>query len=215
VFDGFVVPIQRYDFFRYLAVYDLGGFYFDTDLLLASSIEDLLPFGCVFPFEELSINTFLSNEYGMDWEIGNYGFGAMARHPFLEAVIRNCVRAHTDPEWMETTIKSIPRMFRSDLFVLATTGPGLLSRTLAEYPGARNEVKVLFPDDVCNRSTWHCFGSYGVHLQVGSWRKRKAFVHRILFKYWESARRRALLKESLKRGKTRSLVFKTPDTPYL
>jgi inositol phosphorylceramide mannosyltransferase catalytic subunit len=215
VFDGFVVPIQRYDFFRYLAVYDFGGFYFDTDLLLASSIEDLLPFACVFPFEELSINTYLSNEYGMDWEIGNYGFGAVAGHPFLEAIIRNCVRAHKEPEWMETTIKSIPRIFRSDLSVLATTGPGLLSRTLAEYPGASNEVKVLFPDDVCDRTSWHCFGSYGVHLQVGSWRKPKAFVHRILLKYWESARRRALLKESLKRGKTRSLVFKRPDAPYL
>src|SRR5712672_941293 len=48
VFDSFPASIQRYDFFRYLAVYRFGGFYFDTDVLLASSLEDLLEFGCVF-----------------------------------------------------------------------------------------------------------------------------------------------------------------------
>src|SRR5215831_21037072 len=55
VFDSFPVRIQRYDFFRYLAVYRFGGFYFDTDVLLASGLENLLEFSCVFPFEELSV----------------------------------------------------------------------------------------------------------------------------------------------------------------
>ena len=36
VFDGFRFPIQRYDFFRYLAVHRLGGFYFDLDVLLGT-----------------------------------------------------------------------------------------------------------------------------------------------------------------------------------
>src|SRR6266480_2435075 len=76
VFNSFTARIQRYDFFRYLAVYRFGGFYFDTDVLLASGLEDLLEFGCVFPFEHLSINRFLREEYGMDWEAGNYAFGA-------------------------------------------------------------------------------------------------------------------------------------------
>src|SRR5262245_9854401 len=66
VFDSFPVRIQRYDLFRYLAVYRFGGFYFDTDVLLASSLENLLQFGCVFPFEHLSISSFLCEEYGMD-----------------------------------------------------------------------------------------------------------------------------------------------------
>src|SRR5882757_7487404 len=59
VVDSFSVRIQRYDLFRYLAVYRLGGFYFDTDVLLASTLEDLLGFGCVFPFEHLGVNRFL------------------------------------------------------------------------------------------------------------------------------------------------------------
>ena len=35
VFRSFPRPIQRYDFFRYLAVYHFGGFYFDLDVFLA------------------------------------------------------------------------------------------------------------------------------------------------------------------------------------
>jgi inositol phosphorylceramide mannosyltransferase catalytic subunit len=213
--DSFTAPIQRYDLFRYLAVYRFGGFYFDTDVVLASPLEDLLGFGCVFPFEHLGINRFLYEEFGMDWEVGNYAFGAAAGHPFLEAIIKNCVRAQRHPEWADTMLKSIPRMFRSEEFVLATTGPGLVSRTLAEYPGADEQVKVLFPDDIFDRRSWYCFGSYGVHLQVGGWRKRERLVRRVLRRHWEAWTRKRLLRESLKRGSKRALEFKTASCPTL
>ena len=209
VFNSFSVRIQRYDLFRYLAVYHFGGFYFDTDVFLASGLEDLLEFSCVFPFEHLSIHSFLCEEYGMDWEVGNYAFGAAAGHPFLEAIIKNCVRAQQHPEWAEAMMKSIPRIFRSEYFVLNTTGPGLVSRTLAEYPDACDQVKVLFPEDVCDPNSWYRFGDYGVHLQVGTWRKREGLVRRVLHRHWESTTRKALLKESLKRGGKRSLEFKS------
>lgn len=208
VFDSFSLRIQRYDFFRYLAVYHFGGFYFDTDVFLACSLEDLLEFGCVFPFEHLTIYRFLREEYQMDWEIGNYAFGAAAGHPFLEAIIKNCVRGQQHPEWAEVMMKSIPRAFRGEFVVLATTGPGLVSRTLAEYPGASNQVKVLFPEDVRDPNSWFCFGAYGVHLQVGAWRKRRGLVPRVLQRIWESRARQGLWKESFKCGPKRSLQFK-------
>jgi hypothetical protein len=209
VFDSFSLRIQRYDFFRYLAIYRFGGFYFDTDVLLAYGLEDLLDFSCVFPFEHLSIHRFLCDKYGMDWEIGNYAFGSVAGHPFLEAIIKNCVRAQQNPEWAKAMLKSVPRMFRGDSLVLATTGPGLVSRTLAEHPAARDQVKVLFPEDVCDPNSWYCFGGYGVHLQVGRWRKREGLLRRVLRRRWELTTRKALLKESLKRGRKRSLEFKS------
>jgi hypothetical protein len=210
VFDRFSVRIQRYDFFRYLSVYHFGGFYFDTDVFLACTLENLLGLSCVFPFEQLSIHSFLCEEYGMDWEIGNYAFGAAAGHPFLEAIIKNVVRAQQHPEWPEAMLKSIPRMFRYKYFVLDTTGPGLVSRTLAEYSGARDQVEVLFPEDVCDPSNWHRFGNYGVHLQHGTWRKPDRLLYKILHRYWESTTRKALFDESLKRGGKRSLEFRDP-----
>jgi mannosyltransferase OCH1-like enzyme len=209
VFESFRFPIQRYDFFRYLAVYQFGGLYFDLDVFLASSLDGLLGFNCVFPFEELTMNTSLARDYGMDWEIGNYAFGAAAGHPFISAIIENCVRAQKDPEWAETVMRSIPRIFRDEYHVLYTTGPGLVSRTLAEFPDAASQVKVLFPEDVRDSTCWHRFGEFGVHFQDGSWRSRKGFVLRRLHLLWEAQTRKKLLQESLGRGKSRSLEFKT------
>ena len=207
LFESFSLPIQRYDFFRYLAVYRLGGFYFDTDVFLASSLDSLLDFSCVFPFEHLSLYDFLNETYGMDWEIGNYAFGASAGHPFLDAIIKNCIRAQERPQWAEPMLKSIPKMFRTEYYVLVTTGPGLVSRTLAEHPDAGHQVNVLFPDDICDPKSWYCFGNYGVHLQVGAWRKRKSLVPRVLHRYWEQSKRAALYKESVKRGRKRAIEF--------
>jgi len=212
VMDSFVNPIQRYDLFRYLAIYRLGGFYLDTDVLLASPLDDLLQFGCVFPFEHLGVNQFLVEEYGMDWEIGNYAFGAAPGHPFLHAIIKNCVRAQRQPEWAEAMLKSIPRMFRNERRVLTTTGPVLVSRTLAEYPNARHEVNVLFPEDVRDRNSWYCFGTHGVHLQVGAWRRREGLIRRVLHRTWETRRRNTLLKASFERGGKRALNFKASLT---
>lgn len=215
VFDSFPARIQRYDFFRYLAIYRLGGFYFDTDVFLATGLDDLLQFSCVFPFEHLSMHHFLWTNYQMDWEIGNYAFGAAPGHPFLEAIIANCVRAQQDPGWAKAMMRSIPRMFRREHFVLVTTGPALVSRTLAEFPGASDQVKVLFPEDVCDPNSWFRFGAYGVHLQVGTWRRRDGLVRRVLRRHWQSITRDAALKRGLKRGQKRSLEFKTGRNQFL
>ena len=67
-------------------------------------------------------------------------------------------------------MQGIPRLFRSEFQVLNTTGPGLVSRTLAENPELAKDITVLFPDDVCDERTWHQFGDFGVHAMEGSWR---------------------------------------------
>ena len=42
VYHSFRFPIQKYDFFRYLAVYRLGGFYLDLDVFLVKDLTPLL-----------------------------------------------------------------------------------------------------------------------------------------------------------------------------
>ena len=69
-FDSFRHPIQRIDFFRYLAVFRFGGFYLDLDVFLSEPLSPLLDQPCVFPFEELTLSRLLRRNYGMDWEIG-------------------------------------------------------------------------------------------------------------------------------------------------
>jgi hypothetical protein len=209
VFDSFQWPIQRYDFFRYLAIYRYGGFYFDLDVLLASRISELLEYSCVFPFEGLTLSSFLRNRYKMDWEIGNYAFGSVAGHPFLGAIIENCVRAQKDPSWVDPMMRGFPLLFRSEFLVLNTTGPGLISRTLAEDPDRAATVTVLFPDDVCDLRNWNRFGDLGVHLMNGSWRVEAGRLRRRVVQYWELWTLRRLLKESRKLGKMRVYVAKS------
>jgi hypothetical protein len=206
IFDSFRFPIQRYDFFRYLAVYRYGGFYLDLDIMLASGLSSLLDCGCVFPFEGLTLSTFLRSHHEMDWEIGNYAFGAAPGHPFLEAVIENCVRAQKEPSWVKPMMRGLPFLFRDEYLVLNTTGPGLLSRTLAENAELAQTVKVLFPDDVCDVRNSNRFGDLGVHLMDGSWRTSGSRTHRRLAQRWENWKMRGLLKQSLRLGKTRKKV---------
>jgi inositol phosphorylceramide mannosyltransferase catalytic subunit len=211
IFSGFQYRIQRFDFFRYLAVYTLGGFYFDLDVFLARSIGDLTNFSCVFPFEELTLNRYLRTQHGMDWEIGNYAFGAEAGSPFLRAVIDNCIRAQSTSGWVTPMMSGIPWFVRAGFEVLNTTGPGLLTRTLAENHDLGKSVKVLFPSDVCDDRTWHCFGNYGVHLMAASWRSKGNYMVRRLSLLWETRTRRRQLAESRKAGATRM----HPLSPFL
>jgi glycosyltransferase involved in cell wall biosynthesis len=203
VYDSFQFPIQRFDFFRYLAVYHYGGFYFDLDVLLSSGLSDLLDAACVFPFEGITLNHFLRNHFKMDWEIGNYAFGAAAGHPFLQAVIENCVKAQKDPEWLKPMMHGLPPLFRTEFLVLNTTGPGLISRTLAENTELAETVTVLFPPDVCDVRSWNCFGDLGIHLMDGTWRTKSSFLHRRVAQYWERWLQHRVLKKSKKLGPER------------
>jgi hypothetical protein len=205
-FDDFPRAIQRFDFFRYLAVYRMGGFYFDLDVLLHSPLDVLLSGGAVFTFEELTLHRYLRGRYGMDWDLGNFAFGAEPNHPYLGAIIENCVRAQKEPRWNMALLKGIPAPLRPEYTVLCTTGPGLVSRTFAENPGVRERVQVLFPGNVCDEATWHRFGDFGVHLMRGSWRGAGwSALRRKLAWRWESAVRRKLARESLRAGPVRNV----------
>src|SRR5260370_11671723 len=183
VFNAFQDPIQRYDFFRYLAIHRYGGFYFDLDVLLASDLSGLLEFGCVFPFEALTLSHFLRNHHKMDWEIGNYAFGAAPGHPFLEAIIDNCVRAQRDPNWVKPMMRGFPPLFTAEYVIFNTPCPGLIPRTLAANSHLPTTVTVLFPDDVCDTRNWNRFGDLGVHLMDVTWRTRRNLALRRLARY--------------------------------
>jgi hypothetical protein len=204
VFEGFRFPIQRYDFFRYLAVFRLGGFYFDLDVLLAHSVSMLCEHRCVFPFEGLTFSRLLRNQ-GMDWELGNFAFGAAPGDPFLAAVIDNCVRAQREPAWVRGMMPGVPALSRGAHEVLYSTGPGLLSRTMVENPHLASGVTVLFPEDVCDPQSWNRFGEFGVHLMEGSWRGRTSLIRRRLGQRIEAFQVRELVRQGKMRGRLRSV----------
>lgn len=205
-YQSFPFRIQRYDFFRYLAVYQFGGFYLDTDVFLVRSLTPLLESSCVFSFEELAVRPYFWKHFQMDWQVGNYAFAAEKGHPFLAAVVENCLRAKRDPNWAKPMMEGVPRIVKDDVYVLNTTGPGLVSRTLAENPHLAERMNVLFPADVTETSGWHQFGDYGIHHMGGSWRKQSNVVKRVLVRAWSHWALQRAVDGARGRGKTRSLA---------
>ena len=204
IYHSFRFPIQKYDFFRYLVVYRLGGFYLDLDVFLVKDLTPLLPFQCVFAFEELSGIQYLWRRFSLDWQVGNYAFGAAPGHPFLAAIIDNCLRAQSDPAWVTPMMTGIPRPFHKEFYVLNTTGPGLVSRTLAENPQLAESINILFPEDVRDPRSWHQFGDFGVHHMAGSWRGRQNILKQRLLRMWDEWTRRRILIHAKETGKTRN-----------
>ena len=195
VYENFKFPIQRYDFFRYLVVYRYGGFYFDLDVLLAECLSPLLELSCVFPFEAISTSRILRDKFRMDWQIGNYAFGAAPGHVFLEAIIDNCVRSQKDPNLIKQMMRGAPPFLNDEFYVINSTGPGIVSLTFAENPEIAASVAILFPDDISDVSTWNQFGTFGIHLMDGSWRRSKSYIHQKLVNLtWGRIQRRNVVR---------------------
>lgn len=216
-FDGFPYPIQRFDFFRYLAVYRLGGFYFDLDVFLAHRLDPLLDSESVFPFEELTMNEFLREKHHLDWQLGNYAFGAAPGDPFLGAVIKNCVRALKEPAWAAEMMFRIPAWMQMQYRIPMATGPGVLSRTFAENTELQSKVTILFPHDVRDLKAWHQFGDFGPHMMQGSWRPPYGVLRTRIMRFWETRKCRQLFEISGASGPARPGPWRSkfPENPTL
>jgi hypothetical protein len=92
-------------------------------------------------------------------------------------------------------MRGFPPLLRNEYLVLNTTGPGLITRTLAENVELGKSVTVLFPEDLSDMRTWNCFGHYGVHLGEGSWRTKGVFLRRGLVNCWELWKSKRFVKQ--------------------
>jgi mannosyltransferase OCH1-like enzyme len=168
--------VQRADLFRLLAVKELGGFYLDADLLLTRPLDPLRVHRCVFPLEwEMKAQERGKRFPGEaskgveSYMVGQYAFGAVAQHAFLQTVLTELVR-RTD---------SFAEEYCSDWAILHSTGPDVYTTCYyREKPRWEKEVTLLQgeagdePGDVIRvpKDRWHRFGPYGRHLLNGGWR---------------------------------------------
>ena len=174
--------VQKWDLFRFAAVYELGGFYFDMDVELLAPLDDLLGHAAVFPHEEFIYPSLCrkQQEWGR-WrprdcghefrQIGQYAFGAEPRNPFVKRVLDGMVA-----ELLGETGHAQGIRF-ADVFILSTTGPDYVSlvherATAEELDG----LPVLVPS---SKSTefpeqhgipHFRFGDYGIHHASATWR---------------------------------------------
>ena len=171
-------PIQRIDLFRYLAVYHYGGFYLDVDVLLVRPLELLAgtDIACAFPFERLvdaATHPTLVHHVGVHELLGQYFFGASARHPFIAAILRYVHRASAEPSWA-----MVPQPLEGDedddKTVHYTTGPAIVTRAFFEG-GFMRHVHVIYATShsLADPQGWGRAGPFGYHLHAGTWKRGK------------------------------------------
>jgi hypothetical protein len=159
------VVIQKIDFFRYIAVYHYGGFYFDIDMEALKPLDGLLEYHAVFPIDHnvqgdmCSIPRFA--EYCDKPFIGQFAFGARRKNEFIKVLVDNI---HNNIDSILDEYSKLEN--KKDLdFVYRTTGPDYVTKLYygGNYPTTK--VKILeYPED-------QHFGEYAKHLWMGSWKK--------------------------------------------
>ena len=155
IFNNFKYNIQKYDFFRYLAVYHYGGFYLDMDMNITSSFEELCSYDCVFPREfKKNTDIYLQNK-GLNMLLGNYAFGASKNNLFIKSCIDNIVNDNIN----------VDESMGKEKYTYYKTGPVLVSSSYIDYPN-KELIHILFQ----NKN--ECFGIFGEHMHFGSWKDK-------------------------------------------
>lgn len=160
------VFIQKIDFFRYIAIYHYGGFYFDLDIECFDSLNNLLKYDSVFPIDlhlkgsmcyKPRFKTFCDN--GNKFFVGQYAFGAKPKNEFIKILIDNI---HNNIDIMLEIYNKLKDKKNLD-FVYVTTGPDYVTKLYYEYPKS-NSIKILY------HKNSQFFGDYARHKYMGTWK---------------------------------------------
>ena len=162
--------IQKLDFFRYLAVYHYGGFYFDMDVEPNKPLDAaILNHQAVFPIDEYGDSTMCASVRMKDYcdkkrpfLLGQYAFGATAKHPFLKYVVD---KIHKNVDiYIEASkqVENSPRE-QAHYYVFKTTGPDFITDCYNRY-GHTSQFYIL------STGKRQVFGDYATHKYAGVWK---------------------------------------------
>lgn len=163
IYKAYPINIQRVDVFRILVIFLYGGFYLDLDMHCFKSLDAL----CSSPLvlgEEVRYSSveqkLLNFKFDCEIQVANYMFGSVAGHPF----------------WIELLMEMIKRSdlaVRSELDVLKSTGPGVLSEVYQKNKHIYTDILLLQNKfkrchSTCPSVSCH-FGDFAAHLHVHDW----------------------------------------------
>ena len=161
------ILIQKIDFFRYVAVYHYGGFYFDLDMTGLYPLDDLLDYDCIFPVDQnirpdrcnvKRLKKYCQN--GMNILLGQYAFGAKPKNNFIKKLIDNI---HHN---IDTYIEDYKTEGQTLQYVYSSTGPDYVTDVYMEY-NKKDDIHILEYDAA------QFFGKYAKHNFYGTWKKNK------------------------------------------
>lgn len=162
--------IQKLDFFRYLAIYHYGGFYFDMDVEPHKPLdESILNHSALFPIDEyanaIDCNHPRMNSYclvGQNFLLGQYAFGATAKHPFMKYLVD---KIHDNLNKYIRVSKKLDERDKdaTHYYVYKTTGPDFVTDCYVKYD-KKEQLYIL------SNGKRQVFGDYATHRYVGNWK---------------------------------------------
>jgi len=163
--------IQTLDFFRYLAIYHYGGFYFDMDIEPLKPLDnEILNHSAVFPVDEYASKFDCANNprmqsfclAGQNFLLGQYAFAATAKHPFMKYVVD---QIHQGLEKYIRISKIVNPEDKDAMhyFVYKTTGPDFITDCYVKYPN-KDQLFIL------SNGKRQMFGNYAEHKYIGLWK---------------------------------------------
>ncbi|BCU79298.1 glycosyltransferase [Luteolibacter sp. LG18] len=181
LWDYYPKGVQRSDFFRILAIYELGGFYADMDVFFHDSVEDLLSHSLVFPVEWQMPHSLYVERHREEpvedtdlYQYGNYAFGAEPGHWFFREILEEMIR--------RTALVDMQDLQDND--ILYSTGPDVVNSTYRKFRdraapvihGLLGEASPRPPQPVkaWGDPEWFQFGRYGNHLMTSVWRGKRS-----------------------------------------
>jgi mannosyltransferase OCH1-like enzyme len=161
--------IQKIDFFRYIAVYHFGGFYFDLDMSGFLPLNDLLKHEAIFPVDTVIhddyCNTDRLNEYcennkiKINYLLGQYAFAAAKKNNFIKFIIdgiHNNINKYIENDTKDAN-------FNREYYIYKTTGPDYVTTMYLQY-NDKNSIHIL------DYYTGQYFGDYARHNHYGTWK---------------------------------------------
>jgi len=165
IYKKLPIKIQKIDYFRYVAVYHYGGFYFDLDMTGFKSLSDLCKNSCIFPIDS-HIDYYMceKNRYknycrsNMKFLLGQYAFAAKPKHPFIKKIIDEINNN------IDVYIKDSKTEYgKTHDYVYKSTGPDFVTNVYMSY-NDKNDITIL------NHEKNQYFGDYAKHNYYGTWK---------------------------------------------
>ena len=171
------LKIQKIDYFRYVAIYHFGGFYFDLDITSLYPLDELLNYECIFPVDNyLSKNLCKLDRYKnickekMNFILGQYAFASIPKHPFMKNLIDNIdnnIENIIDKYIIMNNVKI--KEIEKNYYIYKTTGPDYVTNNyinyLKNYKDYNKDIHIL------HYKKKQYFGKYAKHNHYGTWKK--------------------------------------------
>ena len=158
------VKIQKIDYFRYIAIYHYGGFYFDLDMTGLYPLDELLNYDCIFPVDQ----NITPNKCGrkrlkkychknMKILLGQYAFAAKPQNEFIKLLI-DTIHNNID-KYIQEHSKNGEKL----QYVYSSTGPDFVTDVYMDYKNKTN-IHIL------DYEIAQFFGKYAKHNHYGTWK---------------------------------------------